>query len=103
MHEPARSATLTYATGGGSNQLSTRAWRILFWVAVVHLGVLLALIAYSWLLGGLGHIVDFVRDLPRDQPFAIAFMINLCIGPIFVAANSLAVLGYRAGLLGRSA
>jgi hypothetical protein len=101
MSEPSQSSTLTYATGERS-QLSTRAWSILFWIAAAHLAVFLGLIALAWLQGGLGHIIDFIRDLPRDQVFPVAFLINLLIGPVVVLANILAVLGYRAGALHRS-
>src|SRR5688500_2591180 len=99
MDEPSESATLAYATGRGSALLSARAWHVLFWVAAVHLGLPLGLIGWAWLHGGLIHLLESVRGLPRDRPFPVAFIINLGIGPVTVAANALAVLGYRAGVV----
>jgi hypothetical protein len=93
----AETSPLTYATGPAVAHLSQRGWQILFWVGAAHLLILLGVLGASWLSGGLVGTYQFARELPRDHPFPLAFLINLGIGPVMILVNLLAVRGYWAG------
>ena len=97
MSDLAETSPLTYATGPAVAHLSQRGWQILFWVGVAHLLILLGVLGATWASGGLVATFEFARELPRDQLFPLAFLINLGVGPMMILANVLAVRGYWAG------
>ena len=103
MSDIAEENPLTYATGPAVAHLSARGWSILFWVGLVHLLLILGVLGASWLSGGLFAMFQFARELPRNQLFPIAFLINLGIAPMMILVNVLAVRGYWAGTGRKSA
>jgi hypothetical protein len=90
---------LTYATGAHST-LSQRGWRILFWVGLVHFVALVTMLAISF--KGMMVLMNVLKGAPVFNWYVIGTLINNFGVPMLVLANALAVMGYWAGLHGRS-
>ena len=90
---------LAYATGP-RHTLSPRAWRILFWVSLIHFVALITMLTLT--SRGFMMLWEFMKDVPKYNWFIIGLLINNFSAVILLFVNALAVMGYRAGVAGRS-
>jgi hypothetical protein len=90
---------LTYATTA-PGALTRRGWQSLFWVGLIHL--LAALVAVGFASRGVFVLLEFLRDVPVYNWFAIGLLVHSATVPVMVLVNILAVFGYATGLGGRS-
>ena len=97
MPHPAPHA-LSYVSGPGAT--STGAWRVAFWLGVIYLLLLGAFLALLAML--LPDLLPLLGGAPLREPFVVAFLLREAAPPAMAAMNLLAVLGYAAGLRGRS-
>jgi hypothetical protein len=89
---------LAYAPG--TNRMTSRGWRVAFWLGVIYLlslGVLLAGNIWPMRL-----FFMFPRGAPLREPYVIAFFMVQTIPPVLACMNVLPVIGYALGALGRS-
>ena len=89
---------LTYA-GDARAAVSTRGWKVLFWVAAVDLAAMVLLMVGS--APGMKMLVDSMKGAPKDDWFLQAMAAQFVGLYVMVAANALAVKGYWAACHGR--
>lgn len=98
MAHPAAPNVLSYVSGPGASP--PLAWRVAFWLGVTYLLLLGAFLALQAVL--LPDLLRLLDGAPLREPFLVALLLREAAPPALAAMNLLPVLGYAAGLRGRS-